>query len=98
MPDVRVHELAAEEAIEAGAWYERERPDLGLEFEGAIKAALDLLEGELAPLTPMLGAAGARGARRLILKRFPYDVVVQIWRDEILVLAFAHHAPARNPG
>ena len=42
------------------------------------------------------GAAGERGAKRLILKRFPYDVVVRETGAEIVVIAFAHHS--RRPG
>ena len=96
MRTVRIHESASQEAIEAGARYERERPGLGFEFERAVAASLNLLEGELAPLTQVPGAAGARGAMRLVLRRFPYDVVVQTRHDEMLVLAFAHHS--RRPG
>jgi hypothetical protein len=65
---VRIHQAAALEAVEAAAWYELQRPGLGVEFDGAVQAALDLLEGEVVPLTPMPGSAGKRGTMRLILK------------------------------
>jgi toxin ParE1/3/4 len=77
MRKLRILAAAAEEAAEAAAWYEMQRPGLGAEFERAVDAALDLLEEEIVPLTSVPGAAGKRGARRLILKRFPYDVVVR---------------------
>ena len=93
---VRIHGAAAEEAAEAAAWYEKERPGLGSEFAQAIDAALDLLEEEIIPLTAMPGSAVAQGVKRLLLRRFPYAVVVQERGTEILVLAFAHHA--RRPG
>lgn len=93
---VRIHAAAAEEAAEAAAWYERERPGLGFEFGQAIDAALDLLEEEMIPLTSIPGTAAARGVKRLLLRRFPYAVVVQVRGAEILVLAFAHRA--RRPG
>jgi hypothetical protein len=96
MRRVRILDAAAEEATEAAAWYERQRPGLGAEFERAVEAALDLLEEEIVPLTAMPGLAGKRGARRLILKRFPYDVVVSERTDELVVVAFAHHS--REPG
>jgi hypothetical protein len=32
MRRVRIHEAAAEEAAEAAAWYENERPGLGTDF------------------------------------------------------------------
>ena len=44
MRPLRIHIAAAEDAVEAAAWYEKERPGLGAEFERAIDAALDLLE------------------------------------------------------
>lgn len=78
MRRVRILEQAAEEAIEAAAWYEHERLGLGIEFAHAVNAAIDLLEDEIVPLTKMPGAAGARGVKRLVLKRFPYDIVVAI--------------------
>lgn len=96
MRRIRLLEEAAQEAIEAAAWYEQERTGLGRDFAQAVEAALDLLEDDVVPLTPMPGAAGARGARRLILKRFPYDVVVQERPEEILIVAVAHHS--RRPG
>jgi hypothetical protein len=33
MRRVRIHAAAAEEAVEAAAWYEQQRPGLGAEFE-----------------------------------------------------------------
>lgn len=55
MRKLRIHEAAANEAAEAAAWYENERPGLGAEFERAIDAALDLLEEEIVPLVSMVG-------------------------------------------
>lgn len=96
MRRVRILWQAAEEAIEAAAWYEKERAGLGLEFSQAIDAAFDLLEEEIIPLTDMPGVAGSRGAKRLVLKRFPYNVVVREFPEEIVVVAVAHHS--RRPG
>jgi toxin ParE1/3/4 len=94
---VRILAAAADEAVEAAAWYESERYGLGVEFERAIDAALDLLEEDIVPLTPAVGAAARKlGAKRLTLRRFPYDIVVRESGDEIIVIAFAHHA--RRPG
>ncbi len=36
------------------------------------------------------------GARRIVLKRFPYDVVFLLDRDRVVILAYAHHS--RRPG
>jgi hypothetical protein len=93
---LRIHAVAAEEAAEAAAWYENGRPGLGFDFERAIDAALDLLEQDMVPLASAPGVAGVRGVKRLLLRRFPYAVVVRERGTEILVIAFAHHA--RRPG
>ncbi|MGD2062478.1 MAG: type II toxin-antitoxin system RelE/ParE family toxin [Nitrospirota bacterium] len=96
MRTIRVLEAAAEEAAEAAAWYEQERPGLGSKFQAAVDAALDLLEQELVPLTGIPGAAGERRAKRLMLRRFPYAIVVREQTSEIVVIAVAHHS--RRPG
>lgn len=96
MRTLRIHAAASEEAAEAAAWYEKERPGLGVDFEYAVDAALDLLEQEIVPLTTLPGAAGARGVKRLLLRRFPYAVIVREYPAETVVIAFAHHA--RRPG
>jgi toxin ParE1/3/4 len=96
MRTVRIHEAAAQEAIEAATWYEHRRPGLGAEFLRAIDAALDLLEEDIVPLSPVPTSARARGVKRIILRRFPFDIVVAEHQTEVLVIAFAHHA--RRPG
>ena len=96
MRALRIHAAAAEEAAEASAWYEKERPGLGAEFEYALNAALDLLEQEVVPLASAPGVAGTRGVKRLLLRRFPYAVIVRERGTELFVIAFAHHA--RRPG
>jgi hypothetical protein len=96
MRNIRILEAAAEEVAEAAAWYEEQRPGLGEDFSHAIEAALDLLADDIVPLSAVSGSAAARGAKRLVLKRFPYDVVVREAADEVIVVAFAHHS--RRPG
>jgi hypothetical protein len=96
MRRVRIHAAAAEEAAEASAWYEKERPGLGEDFLRAVDAALDLLEAEVVPLATVPGAAGRRGVKRLFLRRFPYAIVVRESAEEVIVIAFAHSA--RRPG
>lgn len=96
MRAIRILEAALTEAAEAAAWYELQRPGLGEEFAAAIQAGFDLIEADNAPLTPMYGESGALGVRRLVLQRFPFDIIVSDRNGERLVLAIAHHA--RRPG
>jgi len=96
VPKVRVLRQAVEEAEAAAAWYEHERQGLGSEFFEAIEAAIDIIEDSFLPLSPMPGSSDALEAKRLILRRFPYDIVVVDRGDESIVVAFAHHS--RKPG
>lgn len=96
MRRVRILDEATAEVSEAAGWYESQRPGLGVEFMRAVDAALDLLEEEIVPLTTVPGNAGKRGAKRLVLKRFPYSVVVNEKSNEVIVVAFAHQS--RRPG
>ena len=96
MRKVRILKQAAEEAAEAASWYEKERRGLGVEFAAAIETAIDVIQDGFLPLSPMPGDSGLRGAKRLMLRRFPYDVVVIELGDEIMIVAFAHHS--RKPG
>ena len=72
MRRLQIHAEAANEAAEAAAWYEKERPGLGEDFFRRARSA------------------------RLLLRRFPYAVVVRESAEEVLVIAFAH--TARRPG
>lgn len=96
MRTVQVLEAAADEAVEAATWYEAERLGLGHEFFHAIDAALELIADDLLPLNPIFGEAGLVGAKRLILKRFPYDIITVERSGTIFVVAIAHHS--RRPG
>jgi toxin ParE1/3/4 len=96
VPKVRIFRQAIEEAEAAAAWYEQKRRGLGTEFAEAIEVALDMIEDGFLPLSPMPGISGNQGAKRLILRRFPYDVVVADRGNERIVVAFAHHS--RKPG
>lgn len=92
MKPVKLHPAAAEEAEEAAAWYEAERAGLGSDFLEELKATIALLRAQ-----PALGAfhpqASRRlGARRLVLKRFPFDLVFIERSDMTVIVAVAHQA------
>jgi hypothetical protein len=93
---VRILEEASQEAIEAAAWYEYEQPGLGAEFFAAVDAAIDVIEEDFIPLSLLPQEAGDTGARRLILERFPYDIVAIELPEGAVVIAVAHHS--RKPG
>ena len=96
MRRIRILSAAVDEAAQATAWYENERSGLGAEFEAAVDAALDILTLDPIPSVPVQGKAAKLGARRVILKRFPFDVVFIADATLISVIAFSHHS--RQPG
>jgi plasmid stabilization system protein ParE len=74
----------------AFAWYERERPGLGTELHAAIGSTFRLLTR-----APEAMPAVHRGARRALLRRFPYAVYYTVEKEAIEVLAVLH--TRRNP-
>ena len=96
MPKVRILLQAVEEAEAAATWYEQQRQGLGAEFAETIDAAIDVVEDGFPPLSPMPESSETLKAKRLILRRFPYDIVVVDRGDERIVVVFAHHS--REPG
>jgi plasmid stabilization system protein ParE len=96
MRRIRILDEAVRELEEAVAWYETQRFGLGAELHATVEAALDVLESQMVPLVAVPYATRARGVKRLLLRRFPYDIIVREGRDEVVVLAFAHQS--RQPG
>lgn len=92
MKPVRVGKEAAEEFEEAAAWYETEQRGLGERFISAFEHDLQLLAEENPPLTPAAGNAGSKGARKLILHKFPFSLIVHDLPSSRVVVALAHHS------
>ena len=87
---------AEDELIEAQRWYETQRPGLGQEFRSAIDEGMErLLKAPLAA-SPIVNLPSSIGARRVLVKRFPYSIVFIEHGEDLWVVAFAHHR--RRPG
>jgi toxin ParE1/3/4 len=91
MKRIRYSKEAAEELSQAANWYETECTGLGAKFYHAVDGALQLLKEDSPPLVPIYGNAGVKGAKRLLLNRFPFSLIVLPTDDEIIILAVAHH-------
>jgi len=78
---------AREEFAEAVRWYDEQRAGLGAEFFDEVAATTAQLEAR-----PEIGAAVSKDGptRRLLVPRFPYQVVYRVAPDEIVILAVAH--------
>lgn len=85
------HPAAEQEVVEAAEWYEHARDRLGDGFMDAVIEAADR-----AAAFPERGSSHRAGTRRIVLDRFPYDVVYMVRPQRVVIVAVAHHS--RRPG
>jgi plasmid stabilization system protein ParE len=78
---------AREELATAVRWFEEQRSGLGAEFYGEVVATTDRLRAFPEGGTPI---SPDQLTRRVIVSRFPYQVVYRLTPTEIVVLAVAH--------
>lgn len=90
MRQVVFRKQARLEFDEAGDWYEKERPGLGLEFLAEIHLLIRRIAGNPEQF-PML----YRDVRKAVARRFPYCIYFRERNQHIVVLAVFHSA--RNP-
>ena len=86
----RVLPEAQGEAIEAANWYDDRQPDLGMEFLEEIRQAFDIIRNEADSLPRLETYTGTHDIRRVLLKRFPYAIIVLCRSNEMVVVAIAH--------
>ena len=80
-----VRPLAEADLDEAFAWYERRSVGLGVDFLRAVDACFAAIDA-----APLAYPVVYRGARRALLRRFPYAVLHVIDEELIHVLACTH--------
>ena len=90
---IRILPEAAAELTEAVRWYEGKRRGLGRDLLHETAKVVDRLEENARGGTPM---SADQRTRRLLIARFPYQVVYRLRPDEIVVVAVAHLK--RRPG
>jgi plasmid stabilization system protein ParE len=96
MKPVRLAPAARKEILDAAAWYDGERSGLGDAFVAAVDEALGHV-GQLGPdCRPAVGVQPELGAKRVLVRRFPYFVVFMELPRSIRVLAVSH--ARRRPG
>jgi plasmid stabilization system protein ParE len=90
---VRSSEPASDELAEAVRWYESRRTGLGGEFFDAVVATVSLIE-----TNPEIGTTISPDGqtRRVLVVRFPYQVVYRLRPTEMVIVAIAHLK--RRPG
>lgn len=90
---LRIHSLASLELTEAVRWYESKRVGLGEELLDEFAALITRLTMNPESGNPI---SVDQKTRRLLVTRFPYQVVYRVRPNEIVVVALAHLK--RRPG
>jgi toxin ParE1/3/4 len=92
---LRIHHLAEDELADAASWYEVKQPGLGISLLNLADETVKHVRPGRVPGSPIPHVM-ASGARRVLLKQFPYSIIFYDREDELLVIAFAH--TSRRPG
>jgi toxin ParE1/3/4 len=93
---LRIHRLAEDELADAASWYEVRQSGLGIALLDLIDKAIETIKSGVSPTSPVPGVKSVKGARRILLRRFPYSIVLYERKDEIVIVGFAHNS--RRPG
>lgn len=80
------HPRAREEFDEAFDFFAERTPVLARRFLKSTVTTIDLLRDY-----PTVGRPIGRATRRFAIRPFPYDLIYLPGRDDILVVAIAHH-------
>jgi len=76
---------AEDDLKKAFSWYENKRQGLGYDFLLQVDAGLRFIERNPKVLSPEY-----RGARKYLVKRFPYKIIYLLEEEKIIVLAVVH--------
>ena len=90
---VRSSQPASDEFAAGVRWYEERRHGLGAEFFEAVADVVTFIEANPEIGTPV---GDDPLTRRVLVHRFPYQVVYRLTASEILIVAVAHLK--RRPG
>ena len=95
--NLRVLDIVEAEVVEAASWYNDRSCKLGTEFLLAYRQALSKIEREPSRFPRLETLVSTdRDIRRVLLKRFPYYVVYEVFPNETVVLAVAHGSQRPN--
>lgn len=83
----RITPEARDELKAAKRWYDEQRPGLGAEFLGAVRAAVE--RARAMPLAAPLFHEGD-DVRRALVERFPYEVLYLVKSQVLHVLMVVH--------
>jgi toxin ParE1/3/4 len=92
---LRIHRLAEDELADAASWYELKQPGLGISLLNLADETVERVRSGRVPGSPVPQVM-ATGARRVLLRQFPFSIVFYDHEDELVIIAFAH--ARRRPG
>ncbi len=90
MKRVELRPEAEAEIADAAKWYDQESPGLGVSFIRAVQGALATIAEQPAAFSPI-----GLGARRFVVRKFPYGIIYRQEGDVIVVYSCFHGH--RNP-
>ena len=85
MTPVLIRRAAELDLVRIEDWYEGQRPGLGQEFRDTVDAAIKRIADN-----PLAYPEQYRGARRAVLRRFPYVIWYRALENFLIVLACVH--------
>jgi toxin ParE1/3/4 len=88
---VRFHPAAADEVERALAWYEERSVFAAAGFLQELTRAVQRIR-----IAPERYPSADHGTRRIVLEQFPFTAYYVMRRDEVFIVAVAHHK--RRPG
>jgi len=71
---------------ESAHYYESKAAGLGITFIAEVHRVAAVIASQ-----PGLGSPGDDELRKFVLRRFPYNVIYAVERDEVVITAVAHH-------
>jgi hypothetical protein len=87
---VRILPEAEEELYQAALWYEEREKGLGTRLLAAYDVVLRRIEERAERLPRLETLPPGRDIRRTFLPRFPFMVVLEMFPNEVVILAVAH--------
>lgn len=87
---VRLRSEAEHDLEEAAHWYERQQEGLGQQFLDEVLFDFQSI-AEQPAMYPLIG----RGARRALIRRFPFGIYYRVEKEAVVVVAVMHGS--RNP-
>lgn len=82
---IKILPKASAELDDSFNYYEHEQENLGYRFADSFKDTLKLIK-----LYPNAWQQLSKKTRRCLIKKFPYGVIYQVKKDEIIIIAVAN--------